>query len=86
MTTSDQAKSKLLDSMRVSKQGAKEVPAAEKTTPVKNTAPVKKAKPASKAKAAPAGKAKATKKAAKPAVSKETVSDSFQAARRVWPD
>jgi len=32
---------------------------------------VKKTKPASKA---------------KPAVSKETVSDSFQAARRVWPD
>jgi len=80
MSTSDQAKSKLLDSMRVSKQGAKEVPAAEKT------APVKKAAPASKAKAAPASKAKATKKAAKPAASKATVSDSFQAARRVWPD
>ena len=57
--------------MRVSKQGAKEVPVAEKTAPVKKAAPVKKTKPASKA---------------KPAVSKETVSDSFQAARRVWPD
>jgi len=72
MSTSDQAKSKLLDSMRVSKQGAKEMPVAEKTAPVK--------------KAAPASKAKATKKAAKPAASKGTTSDSFQAARRVWPD
>ncbi|MBT8120754.1 MAG: hypothetical protein KJN89_13655 [Gammaproteobacteria bacterium] len=80
MSTSDQAKSKLLDSMRVSKQGAKEVPDA------KQTAPVKKAAPASKAKAAPANKAKATKKAAKPAVSKKTASDSYQAAKRVWPD
>jgi hypothetical protein len=83
MSTSDQAKSKLLDSMRVSKQGAKEVPVAEKT------APVKKAVAASKAKAAPASKAKATKKTAKPAASNKTASvtsDSFQAARRVWPD
>ena len=83
MSTSDQAKSKLLDSMRVSKQGAKEVPVAEEAAPVKKTVP------ASKAKAAPAGKAKATKKAAKPAATKETASvtsDSFQAARRVWPD
>ena len=78
MSTSDQAKSKLLDSMRVSKQGAKEVPVAEKAAPVKKT------EPASKAKKAPASKA--TKKAAKPAASKETVSDSFQAAKRVWPD
>ena len=74
MSTTDQAKSKLLDSMRASKQGAKETPVAEKIAP------------ASKAKAAPASKAKATKKAAKPAASKETVSDSFQAAKRVWPD
>ena len=80
MSTSDQAKSKLLDSMRVSKQGAKETPVAEKAAPVKQAAP------ASKAKAAPASKAKATKKAAKPAASKETASDSFQAAKRVWPD
>ena len=72
MSTSDQAKSKLLDSMRVSKQGAKEVPVAKKTAPEK--------------KAVPARKAKATKKAAKPAASKETTADSFQAARRVWPD
>ena len=88
MSTSDQAKSKLLDSMRVSKQGAKEVPVAEKTAPEKKEVPASKAKaaPASKAKAAPASKAKATKKPAKPAASKETSSDSFQAARRVWPD
>ena len=81
MSTSDQAKSKLLDSMRVSKQGAKEVPVAEKAAPVKNAAPKKKTAPASKAKPA-----KTTKKAAKPAAKTVTVSDSFQAARRVWPD
>ena len=80
MSTSDQAKSKLLDSMRASKQGTQETPVAEEA------APVKKAQPASKAKAAPAGKAKATKKAAKPAAAKEAASDSFQAAKRVWPD
>ena len=76
MSTSDQAKSKLLDSMRVSKEGTKEVPVTE------NTAPVQKTAPASKTKAAK----KTTKKAAKPAVSKETAADSFQAAKRVWPD
>ena len=80
MSTSDQVKSKLLNSMRVSKEGAKEVPVAEKAAPVKKSAP------ATKAKSAPASNAKATKKAAKPAKSKETVSDSYQAARRVWPD
>lgn len=80
MSTSDQAKSKLLDSMRASKQGAIEVPVAKKTAPVKKT------EPAGKAKAAPANKAKATKKAAKPAASKATVSDSYQAVKRVWPD
>ena len=93
MSTSDQAKSKLLDSMRLSKQGAKEAPVAEKTAPVKKTAPIKKTAPVKKTapikKTAPASNAKpakTTKKAAKPAASKETVSDSFQAARRVWPD
>ena len=80
MSTSDQAKNKLLDSMRVSKEGAKEVPVANKAAPVKKTTP------ASKAKAAPVSKAKTTKKAAKPAASKKTVSDSYQAAKRVWPD
>jgi len=84
MSTSDQAKSKLLDSMRVSKQGAKEVPVAEKTAPVKKTAPAKKRAPVKKT--APASKAITTKKVAKPAASKETVTDSFQAAKRVWPD
>jgi len=42
MSTSDQAKSKLLDSMRASKQGAKESPVAEKAAPEK-TAPASKA-------------------------------------------
>ena len=74
MSTSDQAKSKLLDSMRASKEGTKETPVAEQTTPVKKTVP------ASKAKAAK------TTKAAKPAASKQAVADSFQAAKRVWPD
>lgn len=80
MSTSDQAKSKLLDSMRVSKQGTTESPVAEKSAPEKTTS-TKEAAPASKAKAA-----KTTKKAAKPAVSKEAVTDRFQAAKRVWPD
>ena len=74
MSTSDQAKSKLLDSMRASKQGAKESPVAAKSAPEKTA-------PASKATAA-----KTTKKAANPAASKQTVADSFQAAKRVWPD
>ena len=43
MSTSDQAKSKLLDSMRVSKEGTKETPVAEKAEPVKKAAPAKKA-------------------------------------------
>ena len=81
MSTSDQAKSKLLDSMRVSKEGVKEVPTAEKTAPVKKTEPAKKAKPAKTAK-----KAKPAKKAAKPVKAKAKVSGSFQAAQRVWPD
>ena len=80
MSTSDQAKSKLLDSMRASKEGAKEVPVAAKTEPAKKAAPAKKAKPAKSAKPAKA------KKPAKPAKAKAKVSDSFQAAQRVWPD
>ena len=80
MSTSDQAKSKLLDSMRASKEGAKEVPAAATAEPVKKAAPAKKAKPAATAK-----KAKKAKKAAKP-TAKAKSSDSFQAAQRVWPD
>ena len=68
MSTSDQAKNKLLDSMRASKQGTKESPVAEKTESAKEAAPASKAK------------------AAKPAVSKKAVADSFQAAKRVWPD
>lgn len=74
MSTSDQAKSKLLDSMRASKQGAKETPVAAESAPEKTA-------PASKTAAA-----KTTKKAAKPATSKQVVADSFQAAKRVWPD
>ena len=81
MSTSDQAKSKLLDSMRASKEGAKEVPVAAAAEPAKKAAPAKKAKPAATAK-----KAKKAKKAAKPAAAKASTSDSFQAAQRVWPD
>jgi hypothetical protein len=81
MSTSDQAKSKLLDSMRASKEGAKEVPVTAKAEPAKKPAPAKKSKSAKPAKAK-----KATKKAAKPVAAKARTSDSFQAAQRVWPD
>ena len=78
MSNSDQAKSKLLDSMRMSKQGS--APAA--TAPAKSTpAPAKKARPASKP-ASTAAKAKSTK----PAAPKKPITDNFQAAQRVWPD
>ncbi len=80
MSTSDQAKSKLLDSMRASKQGTTESPVAEESAPEQTTS-TKEAAPASKAKAA-----QTTKKAAKPAASKPAGADSFQAAKRVWPD
>jgi hypothetical protein len=85
MSTSDQAKSKLLDSMRASKEGAKETPVAKKAEPVQKAAPAKKAVAAKKPKAATTKKA-TTNKAAKPAAAKAKVSDSFQAAQRVWPD
>lgn len=80
MSSSDQAKSKLLDSMRISKQGT----AAETTAPVaakSKPAPAKKAKPSSRP-ASSAAKAKPTK----PAAPKKPVTDNFQAAQRVWPD
>ena len=81
MSSSDQAKSKLLDSMRMSKQGSASTPA--KSTP----APAKKAKPASKP-ASAAAKTKSTTKAksTKPAAPKKPITDNFQAAQRVWPD
>jgi len=81
MSSSDKAKSKLLDSMRMSKQGSNEAPVAEKPA-----APAKTA-----AKKAPATKTKATapkkpKAAAKSSAPKKPVTDNFQAAQRVWPD
>ena len=78
MSSSDQAKSKLLDSMRMSKQGS----TPETTAPATSkSAPAKKAKPASKA-ASTAAKTKSTK----PAEAKKPITDNFQAAHRVWPD
>ena len=82
MSNSDQAKSKLLDSMRMSKQGS--APAA--TAPAKSTpAPAKKARPASKPASKPASTA-AKAKSTKPAAPKKPITDNFQAAQRVWPD
>ena len=81
MSSSDQAKSKLLDSMRMSKQGS----APETKAPVNETpkqAPAKKAKPASRPASSVAKKAKPTKTAAP----KKPIIDNFQAAQRVWPD
>lgn len=78
MSSSDQAKSKLLDSMRMSKQGS--APTAATQAPAKST-PAKKTKPASKP-ASTAAKAKSTKSTAP----KKPITDNFQAAQRVWPD
>ena len=84
MSNSDQAKSKLLDSMRMSKQGSAPAPAA--TAPAKSTpAPAKKARPASKPASKPASTATKAK-SAKPAAPKKPITDNFQAAQRVWPD
>ncbi len=80
MSSSDQAKSKLLDSMRMSKQGSS-APVVAKSAPAK-AAPAKKA-PANKAKAAAPKKPKTIAKTAAP---KKPITDSFQVAQRVWPD
>lgn len=88
MSSSDQVKNKLLNSMRMSKQGstadvtASDVAAEQKEEPAKTVK-----KPASKA----AGTAKKSKPAAKStavksSVVKKPVIDNFQAAQRVWPD
>jgi len=74
MSSSDQAKSKLLDSMRMSKQGSSDAPVAEKPAQAK----------AAPAKTAPAPKK--SKAATKTAAAKKPVIDNFQAAQRVWPD
>lgn len=86
MSSSDKAKSKLLDSMRMSKQGSSgsTPPVAEKPAPAQ---PVPaKASP----KKSTAAKAAVTKAAAKPAAKttavKKPIIDNFQTAQRVWPD
>lgn len=86
MSSSDKAKSNLLNSMRMSKQGSTSS-AADAGAPV-----AKKAAPAKKAAAKPASAAKKTKKssaksaAVKSSDVKKPVIDNFQAAQRVWPD
>ena len=77
MSSSDQAKSKLLDSMRMSKQGSSETPVAAKPAPTQAT-------PAKKVKEAAPKKPKAV--AAKTSAPKKPITDNFQAAQRVWPD
>lgn len=77
MSSSDQAKSKLLDSMRMSKQGS---------TPDVTT-PETKAKPSAKSSEDKSGgtnkKSKSEKKSSAP---EKPITDNFQRARRVWPD
>ena len=74
MSSSDQAKSKLLDSMRMSKQGS--TPDVTKSeTPTQE----KKAKPS-------ASTDKKSKPATKPSATEKPITDGFQKARRVWPD
>ena len=94
MSTTDKTKSKLLDSMRMSKGGVSETPAQETTSASDKPTTAKKATPK---KAAP--KKTATKKPAKkaPARTKTTAadkftssvtlaSDTFQSKGRIWPD
>ena len=74
MSSSDQAKSKLLDSMRMSKQGS--TPDVTKSeTPAQET----KAKPS-------ANKDKKSKSEKKSSAPEKPITDGFQKARRVWPD
>lgn len=78
MSGNDKTKQKLMESMRMTKQGVSnkvgEVDATKNITP-QDDKPVKK-----KEKSAPVSTKKASKDIKKPAVS------SYQAARRVWPD
>lgn len=90
MSSSDKAKSKLLDSMRMSKQGSTssvsdaDVPETKKVEPAKKAAIKPANKPASAAKKAKKPAAKSS--TAKSADVKKPVVDNFQAAQRVWPD
>ena len=83
MSSSDKAKSKLLNSMRMSKQGSTSSVPDAGAPETKKEAPAKKAasKPASAAK-----KTAAKSSAVKSSDVKKPVIDNFQAAQRVWPD
>ena len=81
MASSDQAKSKLLNSMRMSKQGTTEV-----TAPAEKPAAKENKKPASKPASAAKRSTKSSQATTKSAAAKKPVTDNFQAAQRVWPD
>jgi hypothetical protein len=97
-TSSDKTKKKLLDSMRMSKQGSA-------ATPAKASAPAAASTPAKAAPAKAASKAPAKKVAAKPKPAPKTaakkaatgsygsrearatlIADTFESGRRIWPD
>ena len=81
MSNTDQAKSKLLNSMRMSKQGPAAV--SQETAPAKKVhQPVNKPASTAKKPASTAKKPKTTTSAAP----KKPITDNFQAAQRVWPD
>jgi len=86
MSSSDNAKNKLLDSMRMSKSGAPgtaaDKPASENTAKAADKPAA--SKPAAKKKAATKKKPAAAKKPA--SKNKAAAQDPFQAARRIWPD
>lgn len=92
MSSTDNTRNKLLDSMRMSKSSAAETPGTESVvaaeeTPAPAQAPAKAAaaiRPAAKKKVAPKKKAAA---AQTPASEKKAVGqDPYQGARRIWPD
>lgn len=82
MSNSDQAKSKLLDSMRMSKQGSTKPAPAKK--PASTQAAATKPVPA-KTSNKPAGKSSSTAKKSK-STDKIKMPDNFQRTQRVWPD
>lgn len=92
MSSSESAKNKLLDTMRMSKSGNTEAtgsdtgstkPSADASTK-KSAAPKKPATKKASTKKKPAKKKVAVKKQAKPAA--KASADPYQGARRIWPD
>ena len=88
MSSSDKAKSKLLDSMRMSKQSVSANATPAETASAEKLESAKKVKQTASKPSVTAKKSKPTAKstAVKSSVVKKPVTDNFQSAQRVWPD